>query len=387
MNKLPLPIPKKGNYMQNIGAKLKEGFERGAKICVNGALSTASLLAATMVNPVFGIAFFPTAFNFVRAIQLRTRKDSVFAITKKGNEVYIKQNINLGLANKIRELNKGKSSLEQIRNTNAVLLLQILVSLSQYQREFECDSQMPSMLGIEGKEGMRAYPKVLTTSTHLSIINMMKAIEEMGYISIVKNEEKTKTRVPVFTELCKRYFLAKTNNPEDVDRYFGQTRWSLFVEKAGLGQVDIKEYKKYLKYLVSGDVKGLESLTQPVREIQFRLTDKQINIEEISQRVNETPNEFSKSTITRLRGVFDHKTGILGQGNVNVRRTKSGYYIIEYTKSEGDRTCETQIKTSMQNELRQGVPTLEEQRNYMLKWGTGKYKEREPEGNGRRNGE
>ena len=96
MNKLPLPIPKKGNYMQNIGAKLKEGFERGAKICVNGALSTVSLLAATMVNPVFGIAFFPTAFNFVRAIQLRTRKDSVFAITKKGNEVYIKQNINLG---------------------------------------------------------------------------------------------------------------------------------------------------------------------------------------------------------------------------------------------------------------------------------------------------
>ena len=221
---------------------------------------------------------------------------------------------------------------------------------------------MPPMQEIEGKEGVQAYPKVFNASTHLSIINMMRAIEEMGYISIAKNEEKPKARMPVFTELCKKYFIARSNNPEVVNRYFQQTRWSLFVEKAGLGQVDINEYGKYLRCFISGDVKGLETLTKPVREIQFRLTDKPINIEEISRRVNENPNQFSNSTLTRLRGVFDNKTGILGRGNVSLRRTKRGYYIIEYAKSEKSISSKQEIKSRMIGDLKKGAPSLEEQK-------------------------
>ena len=113
-----------------------------------------------------------------------------------------------------------------------------------------------------------------------------------------------------------------------------------------------------------------------MREIQFRLTDKPINIEEISRRVNENPNQFSNSTLTRLRGVFDNETGILGRGNVSLRRTKRGYYIIEYAKSEKSISSKQEIKSRMIGDLKKGAPSLEEQKKFA---GEKNYQEQEQE--------
>lgn len=346
--------------------RMKETLGRTAKIVGMSTVAVASVVGMAF-NPVFAVPFAVSAFSALDNIKNRKQKDIMFVTSKKllGKETKICQDpTRLDLMSKIKHLNPADKA--------GVMMLQTLVGFSRYQQEFKNKKSKLVMNEIDGKSGILAYPQVFSTTTHGLNIKNLQALESLGYIKIIDDGKKDKRKLSLSKKIYKRYVLSKANDKEKVEKYFEEKRSLLILEKAGFGTLEKKDVKGNITDFFTGNIEGLEAKSKVMRTVRFQLTDKEIDFDDLYEKVNNPPENMSfkeQLALKRFRIIFDKQRGILKTANIDVRRDKYGIHRIEYgTKGFVDRKREEEEKTDERDSFvtrqKEEAPTLREQAEF-----------------------
>lgn len=250
---------------------------------------------------------------------------------------------------------KGYTAYEK----GGMMVLQTLVGFSRWKENLKGSS-------FEVDEnGNKIYDQKISTTTHGINIKTLKAIEKLGYIKIDSIDDKTRGALGSFIGLpaSKRKSL-------------------LIAEKIGFK--NWPDLKKIFKAKISGDKETLDSIRKDMKQVNFRLTDKEINFEELYNRcanLKEVTNKDEKLALMRLGVVFDNGKemsanqniaggkGILANKNIDIEKDMFGRDIIKYGKkySFSNRIAkkkeekEIGVKSvDLNDELRKNVRTNEE---------------------------
>ncbi|MCI8655523.1 MAG: hypothetical protein HFJ48_06650 [Clostridia bacterium] len=331
---------------------IKENIKRTAKVLGMGTLSVASLVGSVF-NPLFLIPSVLTATNALENILYRKQKDLMF-ITRhnlKTKELEIYQDpVRIDLMNKIKDLNPAEKA--------GVMALQTLVGFQRYQKQFSNKKEKLAMESFREDSDIQVYPQKFSTRTHGINIKVLEALQDLGYISIQSNGKDDRKKLSLSKKIYKRYALSKSNSKESIEKYFdGRRRTLLTVEKLGFGSLRKGEVKENIVDYFSGNVENLESKSKVLQKINFRLTDKEIDFEELYKMTNNPPKDLSrkeKSAIGRLGIIFNNKKGILKTANIDIEKDKDGIDRIKYkTKSYADKREEEEKIANKKNEFRQ----------------------------------
>lgn len=219
-----------------------------------------------------------------------------------GGKRGIGQDTRISLASKM----KGYTAAEK----GGMMVLQTLVGFSRWKENlknspFEVD-----------ENGRKIYSKKLCTQTHGINIKTLKSIEKLGYIKIDSiNGEKYDSSDKTSSEVSskKKSFL--------ISEKIAFRNW--------------KDVKKIFKAGISGDKETLNSMKKDIYKIDFRLTDKEINFEELYSKCakpNEITDKDEKAALKRLGIVFDNERGILATKHIDIEKDRFGRDILKYGK-------------------------------------------------------
>ena len=219
-----------------------------------------------------------------------------------GGKRGIEQDVKISLASKM----KGYTAAEK----GGMMVLQTLVGFSRWKENlknspFEVD-----------ENGRKIYSKKLCTQTHGINIKTWESIEKLGYIKIDSiNGEKYDSSDKASSEVPskKKSFLI----PEKI----AFRNW--------------KDVKKIFKAGISGDKETLNSMKKDMYKVDFRLTDKEINFEELYNKYakqNEITDKDEKAALKRLGIVFDNERGILATKHIDIEKDRFGRDILKYGK-------------------------------------------------------
>ena len=191
----------------------------------------------------------------------------------------------------------------------SMMALQTLVGLERYKRELEGTQKE-----IGNKDGINIYSKKFELFTHGINIKNMELLEKLGYIKIDSSEPRMKKNL------------------------FG---------KEGFG--NFKDVLNIAKMTIKGDKEGLEKEKRVMHNIEFRLTDKHIDFEELYNLCNSE----EKTPAKRLGAIFNKKRGLLAKRPIDIQYDKYGMPRIKYhVKQSFAEKIEQQtpIKQSIQTE-------------------------------------
>lgn len=219
-----------------------------------------------------------------------------------GGKRGIGQDTRISLASKM----KGYTASEK----GGMMVLQTLVGFSRWKENLK---NSPFELDENGR---KIYSKKLCTQTHGINIKALKSIEKLGYIKIDSiNGEKYDS-----TDKISRKVPSKKKS-------------YLISEKIAFR--NWQDVKKIFKAGISGDKETLASMKKDMYKIEFRLTDKEINFEELYSKcakTNEITDKDEKAALKRLGIVFDNERGILATKHIDIGKDKFGRDILKYGK-------------------------------------------------------
>ena len=221
-----------------------------------------------------------------------------------GGKRGIGQDTRISLASKM----KGYTAAEK----GGMMVLQTLVGFSRWKENLK---NSPFELDENGR---KIYSKKLCTQTHGINIKALKSIEKLGYIKIDSiNGEKYDS-----TDKISRKVPSKKKS-------------YLISEKIAFR--NWQDVKKIFKAGISGDKETLASMKKDMYKIEFRLTDKKINFEELYSKytgikIKEITDKDEKEALRILSIVFDNKKGILTKDGIDIGKDKFGRDILKYGK-------------------------------------------------------
>ena len=316
-----LPIEKKRNVF-----RLRNQFQRIGKILANAGISMVGLGTLALGNPVVslvgGTVYLLAGTNTLKNVVFKKEKGSMFMTRKnlKG-ELVISQDITA-----LREISKMKGF--QQGEKGILMGLQMLVGLQSYKQQYS-DQNKSTELSRDGNT--RVYPQTFVAQTHGINIKTIEALEKLGYIQIERNEPKKQS--------------------------------ILFFERMAFQQY--KEALNGLVARVSGKEDELHQYQKQMYEIAFKITDKQMNFEEIYRQYQEMKNTRGINPIRKpLRRI-----GILFDGlrrrDIDIYMNKLGMYEIDYNaqQSFAERIDGENISENRAKKFREGQKTemLEQQ--------------------------
>lgn len=243
-----------------------------------------------------------------RAIQnaiYKIEPSLMFISKKKDGERRICQDIRLNLASKM----KGYTTIEKA----GMMGLQTLVGFSRWKENLKGTDYE------EGKNGEKIYCEKISTVTHGINLKTLKMIEDLGYIKIDSMDEKFKKNI--------------LDNVLNRDPKAVQTL--LIAEKIGFKNYE--DLKKIAIATLKGDKKTLEGIKKTFQKVTFRLTDKEINFEELyekSANISEVKDKKEQIALRRLSAIFDNKQGILATKNIDIGKDSFGRDVIKYNTKE-----------------------------------------------------
>lgn len=313
-----LPVEVKKGFL-NIQKDKKEKIIKATKAIVYAGVLTAGFgLAWGGGSTVLGLLSIPTlgagTIGFLRNTLIKTYSDSLFGIRQGRKVAHIEQN-SLGidqikLQTKMKELFKDeKSSTKEKYKKGGLMALQTLIMLEREKMALEKDPK------IENEKGV--YKKNYKTVTHGINIENMKLLEELGYIKIESDIVKKESY--------------------------------LIIEKLGFGQG--KEIRKLVKAIITGNSKEKKSIKKEMHTLDFKITDKNIDIEELYKLYN-----TNKQKMKRFQALFS-KNGILATKNIDIQKDEYGVPYIRYdsNKSFVQRVEDEKVTKTEQQSLRDRV--------------------------------
>ena len=179
-----------------------------------------------------------------------------------------------------------------IADKASIMGLQTLIG---FQR-FKADCKVNGTPTIQSNDKM-VYEQKFSTVTHSVNLNNLKALADAGYIEILEEQEE----------------VHRIEGIEKALRIKPRKMKSLLIMEQ-IGFANISGIKKTFSAFLSGDKEKLESMKKTMKKVTFRLTDKEINFEDIYKKINgyePYENEEEKKNLKRLRTIF-------GNGNSRV---------------------------------------------------------------------
>ena len=270
---------------------------------------------------------------------LKNEPSLMFMTSKKKGVIEIQENMIRALSSDM----KGYTAYEK----GGMMVLQTLVGFSRWKENLKGSS-------FEVDEnGNKIYDQKISTTTHGINIKTLSALEKLGYIKIDSVDDKTRGALGSLIGLpaSKRKSL-------------------LIAEKIGFK--NWPDLKKIFKAKISGDKETLDSMRKDMKQVNFRLTDKEINFEELYNRcanLKEVTSKEEKLALMRLGIVFDNVKGILANKNIDIEKDMFGRDIIKYGEkySFSDRISKEEEEegigvkpVKLNDELRKNVRTNEE---------------------------
>lgn len=214
----------------------------------------------------------------------------------------------------------------------SMMALQTLIGIEKYKRELVGSGKVES---DDRKTGI--YSQKFELFTHGINIKNMETLEKLGYIKIDKNEPRVKKNI---------------FGKEKVDETY------LIAEKIGFG--NFKDVKDLAKAALKGDKETLENQKRIMHNIEFRLTDKSIDFEELYNLANSKDNNPAK----RLAGIFNKKRGLLAKRKLDIQYDSYGMPKIIYrAKQSFSKRMEQQIQKEQpiqQETLKERISVREE---------------------------
>lgn len=326
---------------KNLGVKY-DNITRGLKVAgsvgmwIGGAFCTFSpILPLQVAGWSLVVAAGLGTTNAIR----KTEPSLMFMTSKKKGVIEIQENMIRALSSDM----KGYTAYEK----GGMMVLQTLVGFSRWKENLKGSS-------FEVDEnGNKIYDQKISTTTHGINIKTLSALEKLGYIKIDSVDDKTRGALGSLIGLpaSKRKSL-------------------LIAEKIGFK--NWPDLKKIFKAKISGDKETLDSMRKDMKQVNFRLTDKEINFEELYNRcanLKEVTSKEEKLALMRLGIVFDNVKGILANKNIDIEKDMFGRDIIKYGEkySFSDRISKEEEEegigvkpVKLNDELRKNVRTNEE---------------------------
>ena len=203
--------------------------------------------------------------------------------------------------------------IKKIKDFNPIekaefMTLQTIILLQRYKKELEGTKKEPSTK----IEGVNLYPKKFSTVTHGINIKNMQQLEKLGYIEIQNDLNEIQYKRNIFG---KKSEYKKT----------------LLLERWGFGETE--EAKNIFKAIIKRDKDKIESSKKVMKKVEFKLTDKPINFEELYKLCNSS-NKENRKKVSRFRRIFDKDEGILKTRNIDIFQDKYGMAEIRYTSQK-----------------------------------------------------
>lgn len=331
-NKLPVEVKSKNLDINthNFQRKFKEIAQRvgkcalwgGIGILGMGAFALGSPVVATtigmnaLVTPIVSTVGMSTVilgtFNLQKNFRFRRFSDLMFASQRKikNDTIRISQVSDPILKSKMKKLDKMQKG--------SLMALQTLVGLERYKRELEEGNKAKEQ---SEKSGICIYMQKFSTRTHGINIKNMKSLEQLGYIKIDTDLESAPKKES-----------------------------QLIIERLGFGQT--REVIQSIGAMIKGDKETLEKNKVDMQEIEFRLTDKHINFEELYKLCNDkSQGNGLKTPVRRLAPIFSNKYGLLKTQNIDIQYDKYNMPRIIYGSKEpfADRISKENSRNSSNN--------------------------------------
>lgn len=326
---------------KNLGVKY-DNITRGLKVAgsvgmwIGGAFCTFSpILPLQVAGWSLVVAAGLGTTNAIR----KTEPSLMFMTSKKKGVIEIQENMIRALTSNM----KGYTAYEK----GGMMVLQTLVGFSRWKENLKGSS-------FEVDEnGNKIYDQKISTTTHGINVKTLSALEKLGYIKIDSIDDKTRGVIGGLIGLPA-----------------SKKKSLLIAEKIGFK--NWPDLKKIFKAKISGDKETLDSMRKDMKQVNFRLTDKEINFEELYNRcanLKEVTSKEEKLALMRLGIVFDNVKGILANKNIDIEKDMFGRDIIKYGEkySFSDRISKEEEEegigvkpVKLNDELRKNVRTNEE---------------------------
>lgn len=233
----------------------------------------------------------------------REESDLMF-VTKRNTDgsIGIYQNTKLNLAEHMKEYTPEEKG--------AMMQLQGLVGFSRYK-----DALASSSSYTVRPDGTKVYDQLFSTKTHSVNLRTFEAMEKLGFIEIVKKDEK----------IGRTLFTRKPKEKKSL----------LIFEKIGFDNKDaLNKIKDAIK---NGDKETLEASKRRMEKWTFKMTDKPINFAELYakyQGLIPCESKEEKKAVRTFCMLFNSRHGILAKKNIDIGKDKYGRDVLLYDREE-----------------------------------------------------
>ena len=284
--------------------RLHDGLIRGAKILgyTTGSLAFLSAYALGAPLPVM-LGFIACTTGGLNHALYRKVPSLMFVSSRAFGQTRITQNTSISDIIKLREYDSAEKG--------SLMALQTLIGFSRMKDELQGTSYTM-------EDGQKVYTSKMYTITHGINIKNLKMLENLGYIKIDSIEEEFKSGLGAILP--------------------GQPKKKptlLIMEKLGFGNFD--DVRKIAKAFITRDTQTLESMTKQFEKVSFRLTEKQIDFEDLYAKFNnEKPYENNKerTAIRRFALLFDKNRGLFATKGIDIKLDRFSRPYIDYHPQE-----------------------------------------------------
>ena len=284
--------------------RLHDGLINGAKILGYTAGSLAFLSAYALGAPLpVMLGFIACTTGGLNHALYRKVPSLMFVSSRAFGQTRITQNTSISDIIKLREYDSAEKG--------SLMALQTLIGFSRMKDELQGTSYTM-------EDGQKVYTSKMYTITHGINIKNLKMLENLGYIKIDSIEEEFKSGLGAILP--------------------GQPKKKptlLIMEKLGFGNFD--DVRKIAKAFITRDTQTLESMTKQFEKVSFRLTDKQIDFEDLYAKFNnEKPYENNKerTAIRRFGLLFDKTRGLFATKGIDIKNDRFNRPYIDYHPQE-----------------------------------------------------
>ena len=303
---LPVEVKDKGMLSNPKVFKTLDAMKRVGKIAGSVFVTTAGFVVfASPVTPIslagLGIIMGGTA-RLGQNMFLKLEPNLLFGTKKVNDEIGIYQDgLNAGVMTRMLGYEKG--------DRMAMMGMQSLVGLDRYKNALR-DSKDFKI----NEKGQKVYNQKFSTVTHGINLNVLKALDALGYIEL---------------ESIKQDFEGRTFEEKLLKKDEDGCKRSLLIgERLGFG--NYKDAGKAIAAWISRDPERKKDNSKVMELATFRLTDKPIDIEEIkAAKRNPEYKSLPSATYKAIR-LLSGMPRILENRNVQVVEDRTGRKTLKY---------------------------------------------------------
>ena len=245
---LPMIVPENQMVIKRNWKRRIEKIKKIGKFFIDVLLVWGGFINGSTIV-LFGIVPLAAIRGAQNIIMQKIDKNSIFAL--KGSSEICQDSTHRRPFKKMKGFSKSEKS--------AVMGVELMLMLKKMQQQYSDNEKI--------EKEIKTYPRVISIETHSTNIELLDALNELGYI-----------------QKLEKGFLKNS---------------SLIIERLGFG-----EWKSAIKAMISV-LKKEDRYRKEIYHYSFKLTDKPLDFEEIYQKYKESKENDSKSAINIIGQKFE----------------------------------------------------------------------------------